>query len=376
MNLLPFVRRLFSALSTKRKKCQRRLGVEPLEDRTLLAAFEVVTAGDTPAGSCTGAACTLRDAVNAANATAGADEISFNGSFGDANPGDENYSITLASELAVTESLTINGFASAAVSISGNDATRLFNFEGGGANTYVLNNLTLAQGNSAGARTGFGGAVVMVDADDTLTINDSVIRDSAATSGGGTSGGGIYVQAGTFNLNRSAVINNSASFGGGLEFRNATATLTNVTVSGNQASSNLGGGISHGANGTGATSQLTIRNSTIAGNSSPGGANLDNTTEGGATSSVVTYQNTIFAQPLGGGVNVRNLDIAGTGATATSLGDNISDDTTGNLIAAGDLPNTNALLGPLANNGSNLPTHAPLTGSPAINAGRTCPELA
>src|SRR5262249_6298209 len=52
-----------------------------------------------------------------------------------------------------------------------------------------------------------------------------------------------------------------------------------------------------------------------------------------------------------------------------SLGHNISNDGSGNLTAAGDLPNTNPLLGPLANNGGPTQTRALLPGSPAINAG-------
>src|SRR4029453_10831404 len=48
---------------------------------------------------------------------------------------------------------------------------------------------------------------------------------------------------------------------------------------------------------------------------------------------------------------------------------NLSSDGTGNLTAAGDLPNTNPLLDTLRNNGGPTPTMQLLTFSPAIDAG-------
>ena len=333
---------------------RRRFWAEPLEDRTLLANFHVLTGGDGTLGSCTGAGCTLRDAVNAANASPGPDEITFAGNFFDSDPTDESYSITLDSELVVTESLTINGFGEAALSISGNDATRLFRFGGSGANTYTLNNLTLAHGS---VHAGGGGAVVMeLDADDTLNIHHTVIRDSSASEGGG-----VYSVAGTLNIRNSAVVNNEASsIGGGLALRNGTTTLTNVTISGNQAASQ-GAGIDNTS--VGEATGLTILNSTIVNNSGPSGTNLRNFDQsGGAT---VVIQNSVFAMPQGSS----NIENFGAAATITSLGNNISDDATGNLNATGDKQNTPAQLGPLRYNNSNLPTHAPLFGSPAIDAG-------
>jgi hypothetical protein len=56
-------------------------------------------------------------------------------------------------------------------------------------------------------------------------------------------------------------------------------------------------------------------------------------------------------------------------SSVVSLGNNISDDASGNLTQASDKPNTDAVLAPLSYNNSNLPTHAPLPGSPAIDGG-------
>jgi len=52
----------------------------------------------------------------------------------------------------------------------------------------------------------------------------------------------------------------------------------------------------------------------------------------------------------------------------TSLGHNIANDGSCNLTDPTDLPNTDPLLGPLQNHGGPTWTHAPLPGSPALDA--------
>ena len=57
--------------------------------------------------------------------------------------------------------------------------------------------------------------------------------------------------------------------------------------------------------------------------------------------------------------------------TVTSLGYNLSNDAGGGLlIGMGDRINTDPMLGPLQDNGGPILTHAPLTGSPAIDSGK------
>jgi hypothetical protein len=58
----------------------------------------------------------------------------------------------------------------------------------------------------------------------------------------------------------------------------------------------------------------------------------------------------------------------GSDATIVSLGNNIASDASCNLTQSTDLPNTDPLLGPLADNGGPTLTHLPLAGSPAIDA--------
>jgi len=63
-------------------------------------------------------------------------------------------------------------------------------------------------------------------------------------------------------------------------------------------------------------------------------------------------------------------NIVNGGGTVTSHGYNLSSDDGGGYLASpGDQINTDPLLGPLQDNGGPTLTHAPLPGSPAIDAG-------
>ena len=83
-----------------------------------------------------------------------------------------------------------------------------------------------------------------------------------------------------------------------------------------------------------------------------------------------------------GSLQMTNTIVAGNTAgacsgAATSLGNNLDDDGSCALTAAGDLSGVNPLLSPLADNGGATPTHALMAGSPAIDAGSNaaCPTI-
>ena len=102
---------------------------------------------------------------------------------------------------------------------------------------------------------------------------------------------------------------------------------------------------------------MTIVNSTISGNSA---------TLGGG---IYTYGNLEVSNTiLNAGASGEN--IFNNGGTVTSHGYNIcSDNGGGYLNGPDDQVNTDPLLGPLQDNGGPTLTHAPLPGSPAIDAG-------
>ena len=66
---------------------------------------------------------------------------------------------------------------------------------------------------------------------------------------------------------------------------------------------------------------------------------------------------------------------ANCNAALTSNGHNLEDGNTCGFNATGDQPNTDPLLGPLADNGGDTLTHALLPGSPAIDAGVCIAEI-
>jgi hypothetical protein len=137
----------------------------------------------------------------------------------------------------------------------------------------------------------------------------------------------------------------------------ATLTITNSTLSDNSAPG--GGGIFN------LHATLTITNSTLSDNSADpdyGGGGIDNGFAGG--SPMLTISNTI----LNAGASGEN--IFSDSGTVTSYGYNLSsDDASVFLNQSGDQNNTDAMLGPLQDNGGPTFTHELLSGSPAIDAG-------
>jgi len=168
-------------------------------------------------------------------------------------------------------------------------------------------------------------------------------------------GGAISCLGGLLEVDRCAFIGNSsaAAFDGGgalaATFGSTHVIVRNSTFSGNHADTR--GGAVHLYGG----SLVELKNVTFMGNTTPG-PGRDIFSEG----STVRLSNTI----IDGG--------CGTiyGGQIITLGHNLEQgDTCGLLPGLGDLVNTDALLGPLQDNGGPTPTHALLPGSPAIDTG-------
>ncbi|TWU48896.1 putative outer membrane protein PmpB precursor [Rubripirellula tenax] len=249
-------RRRKSAPATERSKLKRRQRMfETLEDRRVLASFTVVSAGDPLFGSCTAAMCSLRDAVNAANASAGADTITFAASV--TSP------ITLlpaSGPISITDDVTITKPGSTTISINAQTSAanqfRVFDI-GPSANNVTMTRLSI----SGGRVDGDGGGGILFEGGGTLTLQNSVVTGNTANRGGG-----IYsAAAGNVTLNNSTVSNNEAGYiGGGIMNIDGDITLTNSTVTGNQAYGS-GGGIYSENNGA-----ITLTGSTVSNNSATG----------------------------------------------------------------------------------------------------------
>ncbi len=281
--------------------------------------------------------------------------------------------ITLTTgELLITKNLTIQGPGANLLTISGNNASRIFNLSGGTTNT--ISGLTLSDARVQSGGTNHGGAIFNNAA---LTIIDSAISGSRVAGGTSNQGGGIF-NTGTLTLTNTTLSGNLAisntnttQFGGGLA-NNGTATLVNCTISGNSvsgsaASTNRGGGIYVGA-GT-----LTIVNSTLSANSAGAGA----TSEGGGvdrTGGTSEVRNTIIAgnsagtgPDLGGTFTSKGNNLVGKSDGSTGFTNGVNNDKVGTIASP-----LNAVLAALGNYGGPTQTHALLPGSPAIDAANNC----
>jgi hypothetical protein len=218
----------------------RRLLVETLEDRRMLATLTVTTLDDhatsPPVGS-------LRAQIIAANATTEADEIVFAAGL--------TGSVMLKDQLpTITRSLTITGpgaelltlDAGGGATANWGDGYRIFNIESLTSIQVALDGMALTGGDpSLGSFGGNGGAIRNRNH---LTIQDCVISLNSTWSRGGaiysanTSGSTLN----SLSIVGSTISNNRGSYGGGIYSDSGSLSLSDTSINGN-TSDGGGGGI-------------------------------------------------------------------------------------------------------------------------------------
>lgn len=230
--------------------------VEALESRQLLTTFTVTTLADTVDSQ--DGVTSLREALDAANATPAADTIEFFINL--------NGTVSLTQEeLLITNPVTIKGNGEANTVIDGSHASRIFNI-GYQAGNVTFDGLTLTGGLS---NLG-GGAVYSQAAGGTLTIANSTVSGNA-TTGNGASGGAIDMTAfGYLVITHSKVLANSTAgavaAGGAIYSAKGQVTISDSLVDHNFTAGNdaNGGAIFCSFSG------LTVQNSTISNNGTAG----------------------------------------------------------------------------------------------------------
>lgn len=316
------------------------------------ASFNVTTYVDvsdpTPDGTCD--SCSLREAIQEANALPGPDVINL-------PPGTYNLDIAgsdedlgLTGDLDITDDVTIIGIGTTRIE---SHVGRILHVLSGNVS---ITGLMLLQGDANNdAGSGRSGGAIHNAVGSTLTLNQCTMTTNQAQGGGGA-----IFNAGTLSLNDSTLTANSAvgSSRGGAVHNLGTMSVTNCTLDGN--SSTDGGGAVH----TGAGSILNLNNVTITDNSSTGGVGGGGIkAEAGST---VNISNTIIANNNASGPDD---DCEGL---LTSFGSNLVEDPDGcSGLGAGDTTLVDPLLGPLQDNGGRTFTRAPQPASLTLDAGGT-----
>lgn len=338
--------------------------------------------------------CTLRAAIQEANATAGPNTIVVpTGVYQLTIPGTGEHAAATG-DLNIYNAVTIAGAGPGQTIIDGGGLDRVFNIESVGipvsiSNLNIRNGYAYANGipNLGGGiynngdltltnvvlnrnTAGVGGALFTVHG--SATLNNVVVSHNWAPGGDGA---GIYT-AGALTVRDSTLTGNDNGLNSNAIYVNAprsSVLLERVTITGNYL----------GLVGT-SGNPVTIINSTISNNTSDairtaGPLVLTNVTVAGNGGTGINM-NLGTASPVGP-VQLTNTVIANnTGgncfhALLVSLGHNVDSDGSCSLNAAGDLTNVDPRLGPLQDNGGATSTQALLPRSPAIDAGTNvnCP---
>src|SRR5262245_59181680 len=263
----------------RKRALAAQLSVERLEERTVPSTFTVTNLLDSGPGS-------LRTAIAAANDRPGADTIRF-------APAARDGTIALTSgQLSITDYLILDGPGVQRLTISGNDASRVFSVSGS-ATDVVIRQLTIANGRATGTTAvgpfgpvTLGGGLLNMGA---RVILSHVTLDNNQAVGPLAQGGAIasvfgatlVVTDSTFTENRAA----GTSFGSSgaiLSDGGSVLVLDHSTFTGNQATASLGAGSTFfqgnavaGAVKSAGGSQATVLHSTFEGNLARGGNGAD-----------------------------------------------------------------------------------------------------
>ena len=306
------------------------------------ADFTVTNLADSGPGS-------LRQAILDSNGAPGADRVLFKSGLSG------TVSLT-GGELSIAGPLDVIGPGASAITVRGNGTSRIFHAAPVPAGAPVtISGLTVAGGNAGTGSTSDGGGVKNSGA--ALTVSESVITGNTSVAGAVSNfdvGGSLTILSSTITANTATA---APGYGGGVGAAQGV-TIRNSTIVGNTG--NYGGGVMT------LGGSATIVGTTIAGNTSPGG---NPAATGGLLVSgpgPFVVRDSLLANNTGN----RN-DLFDVMAPAPQIGFSLIESSPGaNIAPTGpNILGQDPKLGPLADNGGPTPTEALLDGSPALDAG-------
>src|SRR5262245_10889692 len=341
--------------------------------------------GDDVCNDGTGA-CTLRAAIQQANATLGPDEVLLGQGFFELTlKRDKDFPDDQTGDLDVTSAITLSGIGND-LPCDGDGCTavdakkakdRAFDVNAGGE--LVIRNVVIQNGKAAKDDENptqideVSGGCIRVD--NVLVLEDVVIQNCKSPDDGGCigfndfsdgnieetfldkcntkdSGGAVEVDQADVTLDKVTISNSKAAEGGGIETTAGTVTLRNVTFSKNKGKS--GGGIF-----VESEASVTINNTTFFDNKGKDSACIF--ADEFSQSTPVALSNSLMRS------SGKELNCLGP---ITSGGGNLDNGTTCPSNGTNDCPDCDpAIVEDLLDNGGDVPTHAIESNSQAVNRG-------
>jgi PKD domain/RTX calcium-binding nonapeptide repeat (4 copies) len=289
MKTRPWIRNRSAARTHRKAPNQRRLALEALEERTLLANYVAPTVAD------------LITDIGLANSAGGTNTISPGQFSVDYDLSAVNNTTDGANGLPVIaagDNLTIEGPNGTTIerNTSGTNPAKFRLFDVAAGATLNLQNLTLETGWAAGTGVAAQGGAIYSSG--TLTLNHVFVYDNLAVGGaggtGGTGGdafgGGLYVAAGTANL---AYADFDFNFATGGTAGTGGSSSGDAEENGGTGGTGMGGGV-YVAAGTANLTYSIFTDNFAQGSNGGNGGNSGNSTADGGTG----------GNGMGGGVNV------------------------------------------------------------------------
>lgn len=298
----------------------------------------VTTLDDHDDGACTVRDCTLREAINAANANADQDYIEFAGDL-------EGY-LDLQDELpAITTNLEINNFTGKSIILNGTPRTRILVVSGGSVK--IANLIFTGGSNESG-----GGAILAYSSASLKLVYCEIAHNFSG------SGGGIF-SSGRLLLEGCSLWGNGVYDDGGAIVNFGTAVLNNCTVSSNDA------GFSDFGNGGGIANygSLTLKSTTVTLNDTAfAGGGVWNVGTLSTANSIFSGNTAAYSNDVDGGVSSSGYNFVGDGDGSAGF------NAKGDQVGTNSIP-LDAKLESLDYYGGYTPSHKPKSDSPVVDQG-------